>query len=226
MSEQAELEGLLTAGGVPAALVARLARYAAMVLEANRRFNLTGAKTAVDFAPHVIDSLTVVPYLRGSLVDIGSGAGLPAIPAAIATGIPVTLVETTLKKARFLEEMLAAFDLEGEVVAVRAEVAAHDPRLRGRFESGTARAVSSAPTVAELLLPFLAPGGVAILQRGPTDEREANALADAALMLGARQERVVPLEGGRRIVLVQKEIQTQIRFPRRVGIPEKRPLCL
>jgi len=226
MTEQAELESLLAAGGVAVALVARLARYAAMVLEANRRFNLTGAKTAADFAPHVIDSLTVVTYLRGSLVDIGSGAGLPAIPAAIATGIPVTLVETTMKKARFLEEMLAAFDLEGEVVAIRAEVAAHDPRLRGRFESGTARAVSSAPTVAELLLPFLAPGGVAILQRGPTDEREANALADAALMLGARQERIIPLEGGRRIVLVQKESQTQIRFPRRVGIPEKRPLCL
>ncbi len=226
MSEQAELESLLAAGGVSDALVAPLARYAAMVLEANRRFNLTGAKTAAAFAPHVIDSLTVVPYLRGSLVDIGSGAGLPAIPAAIASGIPVTLVETTLKKARFLEEMLSAFDLEGEVVAVRAEIAAHDPRLRGRFESGTARAVSSAPTVAELVLPFLAPGGVAILQRGPTDEREANALADAAVMLGARQERVIPLEGGRRIVLVQKESQTQIRFPRRVGIPEKRPLCL
>ncbi|HVC30364.1 MAG TPA: RsmG family class I SAM-dependent methyltransferase, partial [Steroidobacteraceae bacterium] len=151
---------------------------------------------------------------------------LPAIPAAIAGGIAITMVETTIKKARFLERMIDVFALDGEVIAARAEVAAHDERLRGHFRSGTARAVAAAPTVAELLLPFLAPGGVAVLQRGRMDEREANALADAALMLGGRYQRTIPLEGGRSIVLVEKEAETQLRFPRRIGIPEKRPLCL
>ena len=226
MSERAELEALLTAAAVEAQWIEPLAQYAAMVLEANRQFNLTGAKTAADFAPQVIDSLSIVPYLRGRLVDIGSGAGLPAIPAAIASGISFTLVETTIKKARFLERAIETFGLDGEVIANRAEVAAHDERLRGGFQSGTARAVSSAPTVAELLLPFLAPGGVAVLQRGVMDERESNALADASLMLGGRVERAIPLEGGRQIILVQKEAETQMRFPRRIGVPEKRPLCL
>jgi 16S rRNA (guanine527-N7)-methyltransferase len=220
-----ELEELLTAAQIEERLIAPLARYGAMVLDSTRQFNLTGAKSAAEFAPHLLDSLTVVPYIEGTLVDVGSGAGLPAIPIAIATGVPLTLVETTVKKARFLAGALEALGLQGEVVAERAEVAAHDPRLRGQFRSGTARAVATAPTVAELLLPFIAPGGVAILQRGTLDERERAALADASLVLGGRLEEEIPLDGERRIMLVRKTDATQGRFPRRTGVPEKRPLC-
>lgn len=219
------LRALLEAGGAPAEHLDRLTRYGEAVLEANRRFNLTGAKTPAEFAPHVLDSLTIASEVRESLVDVGSGGGLPAIPLAIVTGVPVTMIETTVKKARFLEEMLAELGLPGEVVAERAEVACHEPRLRGRFMTGTARAVSTAPTVAELLLPLLAPGGTAILQRGTMDERERHALADAALMLGGEVIEERPLEGDRRIVLVRKTAPTNPRFPRRTGIPEKRPLC-
>ncbi len=221
-----ELTALLEAGGVPPELRDRLARYGALLLEANQRFNLTGAKSAVELAPHLLDSLTIAPNVRAPLVDIGSGGGLPAIPLALATGIPVTLVETTQKKARFLAEMLDTLALAGEVVAERAEVAAHHERLRERFVSGTARAVSSAPTVAELLLPFLAVGGAAILQRGTMDERERHALADAALMLGGQVEREEQLDGERRVIVLRKIAPTPSRFPRRIGIPEKRPLCV
>lgn len=226
MSPYAELHELLTQSHIEERLVEPLARYGALVLEMNRQFNLTGAKSAAEFAPHLVDSLSVAPYVVEPLIDIGSGAGLPAIPVAIATGVSVTLVETTVKKARFLETMLETFGLAGQVVAERAEVAAHDERLRGRFRSGTARAVSSAPTVAELLLPFLAPGGVAILQRGAVEPRERTALEDAALMLGARVAEELALDGGRRLILVQKTAETPTRFPRRIGIPEKRPLCM
>ena len=225
MSDLDDLQALLEAGGVESPLRERIARYGALLLEANQRFNLTGAKSAAELAPHLLDSLTIAPYIRESLVDIGSGGGLPAIPLALATGVPVTMVETTVKKARFLEEMLAAFDLRGEVVAERAEIAAHDERLRGAFMTGTARAVSRASTVAELLLPFLAVGGVAVMQRGTIEARERNALADAALVLGGEVEREELLEGERRIIFVRKLAPTQLRFPRRVGIPEKRPLC-
>jgi 16S rRNA (guanine527-N7)-methyltransferase len=221
-----ELRGLLEAGGAPPQHLDRLTRYGEAVLDANRRFNLTGAKSAADFAPHVLDSLTIAPYIVGPLVDIGSGGGLPAIPLAIVTGTPVTMVETTLKKARFLESMLEALGLGGEVVAERAEVAGHDERLRGQFMTGTARAVSRGPTVAELLLPFLAVGGTAVLQRGTMDERERNALSDASVMLGGEVVEERPLDGERRIIFVRKTAATGIRFPRRIGIPEKRPLCL
>jgi 16S rRNA (guanine527-N7)-methyltransferase len=173
----------------------------------------------------LLDSLTVVPYVSAPYVDIGSGAGLPAIPAAIAAGIPVTMIETTRKKAQFLQLAMAELQLDGEVIAQRAEVAAHDDTLRERFASATARAVAVAPTVAELALPFLAIGGVAILQRGTMDARERTALEDAALMLGGKVETEHRLAGERRIVLVRKTAATAVRFPRRTGVPEKRPLC-
>ncbi len=221
----AELEALLTAAGVEPHLIAPLARYGASVLEANRTFNLTGAKSPSDLAPHIVDSLTVVPFVAESLVDVGSGAGLPAIPVAIATGVPITLIESTGKKARFLQRMLETFDLAGEVVAERAEVAARDARLRDAFACGTVRAVSTAPTVAELLLPFIKPDGVAILQRGTMSESERSALSDAALVLAAEIGEERMLDGDHRIIFVNKRAPTPLRFPRRTGIPEKRPLC-
>jgi 16S rRNA (guanine527-N7)-methyltransferase len=221
----AELEPLLEAAGVEARLVAPLARYGALVLDANRTFNLTGAKTAHALVPHIVDSLSVVPFVADTLVDVGSGAGLPAIPVAIATGVRVTLIEATGKKARFLQRMLETFGLAGEVVAERAEAAARDARLRDAFASGTARAVATAPAIAELLLPFIKPGGVAILQRGRMDARERAALADAALVLAAEVGEEHALAGERRIVLVRKSGPTPLRFPRRTGVPERRPLC-
>lgn len=225
MSLRAHLSELLAQAGVDDALVERLALYGELVLEATKRFNLTGAKTPEEFAPHIVDSLTIAPFIEGSLVDVGSGGGLPAIPLAIATGVPVTMIETTVKKAKFLESTLGELGLTGSVVAERAEVAGHDPALRERFFTGTARAVSSAPTVAELLLPFIEPGGKAVLQRGTIDDREHRALEDAALMLGAGIEEERMLDGERRVIVVRKTGSTQLRFPRRVGIPEKRPLC-
>lgn len=220
-----ELFEPLQAAGVDKPLALRLARYGELVLEANRSFNLTGAKTAADLVPHLLDSLSVAPFVGTSLCDVGSGAGLPAIPVALATGVPVTLIEATRKKAAFLQRVLAAFDLIGEVVAERAEIAAHRPDLREAFAAGTARAVAAAPTVAELLLPFVEIGGLAILQRGTMDERERTALTDACLMLGAEIEEERRLDEQRRIVLVRKRTATPARFPRRTGIPEKRPLC-
>jgi 16S rRNA (guanine527-N7)-methyltransferase len=219
------LHSALCDRGIEPRLVEPLARYARLVLDANRKFNLTGAKSENEFVEHLLDSLTVAPYVTGPYVDVGSGAGLPAVPVAIATGARLTLVETTRKKAAFLREAIAALGVDGEVIAERAEAAAHEERLRGRFASATARAVATAPAVAELVLPFLAVGGVAVLQRGTMDARERTALEDAALVLGGIVEAEHPVDGDRRIVLVRKTAATSARFPRRAGVPEKRPLC-
>lgn len=220
-----ELRSLLEAGGIEERFLDPLTRYGELLLEANRKFNLTGAKNPAELAPHILDSVSIAPLIERSLVDIGSGGGLPAIPLAIVTGIPVTMVETTLKKAKFLDAAIAEFGLRGEVVAERAEVAAHDPRLRERFHTGTARAVSSAPTVAELLLPFVEVGGRLVLQRGAVEERELNALRDASLMLGGRVVAVERSEGEKRVIVVEKVAPTPQKYPRRIGVPEKKPLC-
>lgn len=226
MDERAALDALLAGAGVETRLAGPLAHYGALLLETNRRFNVSGADTPQELLPHMLDSLSVVPYVRGPLVDVGSGGGLPAIPLAIAAGVEVTLVESTTKKAAFLEASLGTLGLSGHVIPQRAELAGRDPALREQFASATARAVSSAPTVLELVVPFLRLGGTAVLQRGRLDERERNAVRDAAPMLGAELIDEIDLDGERRILLVKKIAPTSQRFPRRTGVPEKRPLCL
>jgi 16S rRNA (guanine527-N7)-methyltransferase len=221
-----ELEDRLEAAGVASDLREPLSRYGRAVLESNRSFNLTGAKTEEELAEHLIDSLTLLPYVKGSIVDIGSGAGFPAIPLAIATGSTITLVESTRKKAQFLRDIIEAFGLNGTVENERAEIAARAEMLRDRFETGTARAVGSGPTVLELVLPFVAPGGTALLQRGKLDDRERAAMSDAASMLGAEVTSEIQLIGDRRIIVVAKRSETPQRFPRRMGIPARRPLCV
>lgn len=221
-----EVAELLAAAGVDPSLAVRLGLYAALVLEANRTTNLTAARDPQSFAPHILDALTLARDVDGPLIDLGSGAGLPGIPLAIVTGQPVVLVDSVKKKAAFLACALGELGLEGEAVAARAELLGHDPAYRERFRYATARALSTAPTVAEFAVPFLAIGGRALLQRGVLEERERRAVADAAPMLGAELVEERPLGGDRRVLVLLKHHATQQRFPRREGIPEKRPLCL
>ena len=225
-SPLSELAEILVARGVEPGLAGRLAAYGDLLLAANRRLNLTAARTPEAIAEHIVDSLTLKGDMSDRLVDVGSGGGLPGIPLAIATGVELLLIETTAKKAAFLATALAELGLTGAVEAQRAELVARDPRYRERYGVATARAVASAPSVAELTVPFLQVGGRALLQRGSLDDVERQAVIDAAPMLGARFVEERPLDGARRILILEKMEATPQRFPRRVGVPEKRPLCL
>ena len=207
---------------------AALERYAALLLRRNAAQNLTAARTLEAVADHVHDSLSLLPYLREPFVDVGSGGGFPAIPLAIATGFRGTLIESVRKKARFLEDAVDELGLPLDVRGARVEDAGRDASLRGTFASATARAVASVPTVLEYALPLLLVGGVAVLQRGAFEAAERTAAFDACLVLGAAIDEEIPLGDepeGRRILLVRKVAPTGSRFPRRAGIPAKRPLC-
>lgn len=118
------------------------------------------------------------------------------------------------------------FGIAGRVLAGRAEDIGKDSAFRERFACGTARAVAAAPTVLELVLPLVAVGGVAVLQRGRFERPEREAVADAAPMLGGLPREVIRLSGERCLLIVDKKSATPGRYPRRAGIPEKRPLCL
>jgi len=215
----------LREGGVPGSIAERLAVYAALVLEANRRVNLTGAKDGAAFAAHIIDALTLSGDARTPLIDVGSGNGVPGIPLAIATGVSVTLLEPIKKRAAFLERAAAALGIDACVVPERAEDAARDPRYRERFATATARAVGALTVVAELTVPFVALGGRAVLQRGSVTEAERAALSDACLVLGATVAAERAAGPGRTIVVLEKVGATNARFPRRNGTPQRRPLC-
>lgn len=225
-AEEGPLRGLLVSHGVAGDVAERLATFGALLLAANIRTNLTAARSPEALLTHLLDSLSVAPYLDGPFADVGSGGGLPGIPAAIATGYPVLLVESAGKKAAFLRSALEALRVEGEVVEARAEIAGRDVRFREEYAAATARAVASLPTVLELTAPLLRLGGRAVLQRGVVEEDERRAADDAAVVLGLRPESEVCLDVRRRIMVYRKIAATSDRYPRRPGIPAKRPLCL
>ena len=140
----------------------RLRGFLNLLYEANARMNLTAIREPAEaWSRHVLDSLTLLPMVATaearSLIDIGSGGGAPGIPLAIVCPeLEVGLVETTGKKARFLEETAATLGLDNVTVFNdRAErLAAHGEPQRERWDLVTARAVGRLPVLLELTLPF------------------------------------------------------------------------
>jgi 16S rRNA (guanine527-N7)-methyltransferase len=223
MSELAEA---LLRHGAPRDRLERLAAYGELLLEANRRVNLTAARTPEAIAEQIADAFSLAPYVHGMLVDVGAGGGLPGIPLAILCAVRVVLIDATAKKVAFLANVLSEIGIDGEAIAGRAESVAREPRLRERFAHATARALGSLPTVIELTLPFLQIGGTALLQRGRIPPEERDAADGAALVLGGEVTEELPAYGERRILIVTKRSPTPIRFPRRIGAAQRRPLCL
>jgi 16S rRNA (guanine527-N7)-methyltransferase len=163
-----------------------------------------------------------------SLVDVGSGAGLPGLPIKIARPeLDVTLVEADQDKAAFLVQACAALGLDGvDIVARRAEEAGHDPRLRERFDLAVARALAPMPVLAELCLPFVRVGGRLLAQK--TETEDVSAAARAIEMLGGEPAVVhqapSAARGGGTIVEIRKARPSPERYPRRPGVPGRRPL--
>ena len=173
----------------------------------------------------VEDALAAVPLVRGlapaEAVDVGSGGGSPGIPIALALDLPMTLVEATGTKCRFLERAAAAVGAPCTVVHARSEEYARGEG-RDRFPLALARALAPPPVAAELVLPLVAVGGAAILWTGA--EIDDDALVAAAVLVGGAVEAHHTVEGVGRLVVLRKREATPERFPRRPGIARARPL--
>lgn len=160
-----------------------LRRYAALVREWAPRLDLVSPRDLERFEErHVDDSLRAAPLLdelpEGPCVDVGSGAGLPGIPLAIAR--PERhwiLLEPRQRRAAFLEEAVRVLGLDCEVVAATAEQAAREARLAGAHVLATARAVADPAAVRALTEPLLSPAGVTLVFTGP--DAPAHSDADA-----------------------------------------------
>jgi 16S rRNA (guanine527-N7)-methyltransferase len=181
---------------------------------------------------HLADSLVALelPELSGaaSLVDLGSGAGLPGLPLAIALPrTAVYVVESSSRKCAFIERAARACELENvEVVHARAEAW---PGGLGRFELATARALASLEVVVEYAAPLLARGGTLVAWRGRREPAAERAAAEAAKAVGMAAGPVVPVtpyQGAqhRHLHLMSKVMDTPAGFPRRPGMAQKRPL--
>jgi 16S rRNA (guanine527-N7)-methyltransferase len=178
----------------------------------------------------VMDSLVLLEHLgtAKSVVDIGSGAGLPGLPLKIERpALSVTLVEADQRKAAFLVQACAALSLKDvDVVAMRAEEAGHDPRYREVFDVAVARALAPMPVLAELCLPFVRLGGRLLAQKTVTDDM-TSARNAIDVMGGALLEVVSAPSAARRkgtVVVIEKARPTPAAYPRRPGVPSRRPL--
>src|SRR5262245_11127072 len=181
-------------------------------------------------APLIQDSLVLAGHLGDArtLVDVGSGGGLPGLPLKIARPeLEVTLIEGDQAKAAFLVQAAAKLHLPNvDVVALRAEDAGHDPRYRESFDLAVARAVAALPALVELCLPLVRVGGRLLAQK--TDAEDVRSAARAIELTGGGLDSVVPAPSTARgagvVVVVQKLRPTPDAYPRRAGVPVRRPL--
>lgn len=219
------------------AQVAQFRRYRDELIAWNRRVNLTAVTEPDEVVrKHFLDSLSVAAALSGGawesglrLLDVGSGGGFPGIPLAIAfPQWDVALLEATGKKAAFLEHVVELLGLDGaSVLGGRAETVAHDPEHREAYDVVVSRAVAPMAVLAELCLPFCRPGGTFIAQKSRGAGEEVTSARMAMETTGGTLARLqeVGYDGGEGLlVVVEKGGRTPARYPRRSGIPAKRPL--
>jgi 16S rRNA (guanine527-N7)-methyltransferase len=209
----------------------RLARYRELLLDANSRFNLTRITDPDEIETRLFGEslalLTHVPPHATTLLDLGSGGGVPGLPLAIARpDLRVVLLDATAKKVAFLAETARELGLE-RVTALqgRAEEIGRNPQHRDHYDVVTARAVARLVTLVELALPLLVPGGVGLFPKGAGADEEVDEARYAVGMLGGRARPVISdAFTGTRLVAIDKRRPTPAAFPRRTGVPHKSPL--
>lgn len=217
----------------------RLALYRDRIAATAKEVNITAVREpAAIEARHLIESLALLRAIEGdgflptgaAVIDIGSGAGLPGLPIKIARpDIDLTLLEVVGKKCAFLRETVAALALENvTVVEGRAEEAGRHPSQRARYDVALARAVAPLPVLLEYAMPFLKVEGRLIATKGSAATRELDESQPALEMLGGSLEGVSAFEPPdlprQTLIVVRKAAPTPDRYPRRTGIPSKRPL--
>jgi 16S rRNA (guanine527-N7)-methyltransferase len=217
----------------------KFGRYQNELIEWNERVNLTSITSPGEIQRrHFLDSLSCIAGARDLLalpgcnvVDIGSGAGFPGLPLALVMPhLRVTLVETRGKRATFLRHLLDVLEIENvTVISERAEILGHDIAHRERYDVTVARALGPLPLIAELCMPLARIGGRCIAPRREDFKSESVLAQPAFDLVGGSALQWIPvnlpeLDDGRGLVIAEKVSPTPDRFPRRPGMPAKRPL--
>jgi 16S rRNA (guanine527-N7)-methyltransferase len=213
----------------------QFARYADLLIDWNLRFNLTSIVDPREIViKHFLDSLSVlrsIPPGPIKLIDVGAGAGLPGLPLKIVRPeISLTLLEATRKKCDFLQAVIDDLHLSDvQVLNARAEEAGRVEEHREQYDIAIARGVAAMPTLLEYLLPFVQVGGLTIAQKSKEVLNDVQHAELALTTLGGRLGDIVAvsvpeLHEARYLVVVEKIDRTPEKYPRRTGVPSKKPL--
>ena len=211
-------------------------RYFELLVEWNQKINLTAITEKEEvYLKHFYDS--IAPILQGlienqeiKLLDIGAGAGFPSLPMKILyPQLDVTIIDSLNKRINFLQLLAEELDLEGvHFYHGRAEDFAQDKSFRAQFDIVTARAVARMQVLSELTIPYLKVGGKLLALKASNAPEELTEAKNALNLLFSKVEDnisyTLPNGDPRYITIVEKKKETPNKYPRKAGMPNKRPL--
>lgn len=233
-----DLAARLKACGIPfdPELPEKLLRYHALLMDWNTRMDLTAVTDEAEMMDrHYVDSLMALRFglipRKGRMIDVGTGAGFPGMPLALACPeMQVTLMDAQQKRLTFLQAVIDELQVRNvTLVHSRAEDGARLPLHREQYDLAVARAVAPLAVLAEYLLPYVRVGGSALCWKGPALQEEMQQGRRAAHLLGGKVEEPIGCEFPGRawqhlLLPIQKKEKTARQYPRKAGTPGKSPL--
>lgn len=216
-------------------------KYYELLIEKNKVMNLTAITDKEDvIVKHFIDSIALIPYLTDKgintnnelkIIDIGTGAGFPGLPLKIMMpDVKFTLLDSLNKRVSFLNEVIDELKLKDiEALHGRAEDYASDNKYREKYDICVSRAVANLSTLSEYCIPFVKEDGFFISYKAGESEEEINNSKNAIKILGGKinkvEEFVLPgTDASRVFVFIRKQELTDKKYPRKAGVPAKKPL--
>ena len=186
-------------------VLSKLAGFVALLEKWNRVYNLTAVRDPREMVTrHILDSLVVMPFLtRGRLLDVGTGAGLPGLPVAIADpGLSVTLLDASAKKLRFVRQAVADLGLDN-VEVVQARMQEYQPAHS--FDMVISRAVASLDDLCRQTAHLVRPGGRMLFMKGTVPEQEIDELQASRDTLHIERLHIPGLEAERHLLWLDKQ---------------------
>lgn len=205
-----------------------------LLIEKNKVMNLTGITEPKEIIlKHFIDSLTILKHIEENnrVIDIGTGAGFPGIPLKIAqNSLEMTLLDSLNKRINFLNEVIDITKLDKvRTIHGRAEDFGQNLEYREKFDVAVSRAVAPLNILIEYMLPFIKIGGKCICMKGNNCEEEIENAKNPIEILGGKIEQIEKInlsksDNKRTILVIKKIKKTDKQYPRKAGIPTKKPI--